>query len=200
VIRPLSGVALAVALLALGRCSTFSADTGGVDAHLDGEGPLGGGVTHPGSQSLFEPKQQPKSWDATFGLIWPCAAENATPVLDAVSYTYGVEPVRTITTVRTSRTGGSEQDAPTGSLQGDPRELPGRLDRTVKGLEVTHPCGSSNGSREFTEVLATMVVDKRGGSITSAAVDYHVGDKKYRLEVPWTYVACGSATEDTRLC
>lgn len=134
-------------------------------------------------------------------MAWPCANSGVTPVLDDVTYEFGVKPRRTITTVRTATTGGPEHVSSSTSLRGAPEELPGSLTHTVRGLEVNRACGSgASGRHRFTELLATMVVDARGASITAAAVDYHVGDKRYRLKVPWTYVACGSAIKDTGLC
>ena len=155
-----------------------------------------------------------RSWSGTFGAYELCRYRgNRAIVLDGVRFksprglTSRGEP---IPWVRTVMRGQFDQDndgfTPFYSAMGSPPafntpDVPirprGAFARGVHNVVVNQRCTKDDHlNRGFQELLISAEGGGRGLQVTHTLVDYHVGAKRYTLEMDWIMTWCGS---DSRL-
>ncbi len=112
-----------------------------------------------------------------------------------------------------------KDSAPFGSSRGSPPRYDrsaghaaiGTYTKGVRGVVVSERCDASieAGNRltrgvlpdsPLTELLFTLRVGRRGGSIADAYVDYTSGGAPYTLHIQWQMVACGRGITDPNVC
>lgn len=69
---------------------------------------------------------------------------------------------------------------------------------SVAGETITHTCdsvaqGSPNG---FEELIVTLHVDSRGGSVQRTMLDYRYDGRPFTLVIDWRMAACGTEIEE----
>lgn len=192
------------------------------------EGPLSGGVGAGGSS--LDPPAGRTRWFGTFGAFVLCRKNDAIRIeLERVRYRIAERPISVTPMLRSfslaelqplSRSARADFNPVLAALGRPPRfdqpyatelSMPGNYTSTIAGLEITPTCKEklaaedalSTGripSTTFTELMFVLEVDRDGGRVDKAFVDYLANGKPRTLRLDWEMAACGSAIQNQNLC
>jgi len=185
-------------LLVCSGCTDDGRTADGRIVHGELDGPLV--VAGAGGNSIYAPKKTP--WVATFGWTTPCTSTGSPITIERMRYRFKVEPLSVRQVVFAARRwrGGTGF----GSSKGTPREairageVRGTFLGKPEGLVVTNRCGKDTAGKHV-QILTVLEVGARGAEIADYTIDYTSEGKRYRLEVDWQLVACGTET-DREMC
>jgi hypothetical protein len=191
----------------IGALALVGCDHAASRVHGEGEGPLSGSLGA-GGNGLDAPSRSP--WFGTYGALILCSTSGDAITIRAVRYDTKVEPLAIRSMVRTvpaeSERTGSGDWAPIASQFGrplafvsDPHRVLGILSNEVRGLRITQQC-TNDADAPYTEILTIVKAGDGGAWIDGINIDYTAANAEYTLEIPWNYVACGTAIHDESIC
>ncbi len=191
--RPLALVLAAVALLG-SACSPGE----------EGPGPLGG-LDERGTSVLTGPDGV-SPWTATFGGFVLCSRDEPVRVVAArVRSDVPARSARALVHVTGPQGLANGALSTLGAVRGSPPYFeepwatyaPTGAFYEPPGTLVDSPC-SQRVVTTTTELLVSMEVGPSGGRVRDVELDYVVGDTTYTTRLRWRFVACGTATPDSR--
>ena len=191
--------------------------------HADGDGVLSASAGV-GGFAMDSPGTSP--WSGSFGGFVLCSTDPGTSIeLQAVRVEFAVEPLDTEIVLRTTppatvrEAGNPSRLLPFISNYGTPPDFAeeyadwqplGRFTSVTQGAWVRTDCDDSASILDglsdrrligggLTELVFVMAVDKRGGEVTDAYVEYLADDQPTTLHMEWVMTACGTDV-DRRAC
>lgn len=179
--------------------------------HAEEDGPLSAS-SGAGALSIAAPRDAP--WSGSFGFMLLCrtAGFDGEIELQGVRPEFGVEPATEAFAVRevsAAQYASDERFSPFNSVMGAPPFEEPEADfhalgafADVRGVRVSQSCrsGAEVADSGFQELIVTLRVGKRGGSIRSTLLDYAYDGREYALEIDWEMVVCGSSPELATMC